>query len=59
MSPNVWVFVIAKEHLDACTFFFVSFLIHVFGTDTVLGLVALDNSRINSLMGMGRYLTEI
>lgn len=46
MSPNVWVFVIAKAHLDACSFFFffVSFLIHVFGTDTVLGLVAWDTA---------------
>lgn len=49
MSPNVWVFVIAKEHLDDCNFF--SVFIRVFGTDTVLGFVALDTAQQIILMG--------
>lgn len=44
MLPNVWMFVIAKEHLDGCNFFPPVF-IHIFGTDTVLGLVALDTAQ--------------
>ena len=56
MSPNVWVFIIAKEHLDGCKFFsFYSCLWH----RRSLGFSCSGYSTINSLNGMGRCLAVL